>query len=106
MFILCYYLCRCFFLTMQSYDVFLPIPRKILDSSQTRMDKCPIYGQIAETGQKVVQNITRKLKFIWFFARFVLPLTSSKVLSFENAQINLAFYSLICNFASKIVCMK
>ena len=60
MFILCYYLCRLFLLTMQSYGVFQQIPRKISDSSPTCMDKRPIVGQIAEKGQKVVQRDTIK----------------------------------------------
>jgi hypothetical protein len=41
---------------MQSYGEFQPIPRNIANSSPTCMDKRPIFGQIAETGQKVVQR--------------------------------------------------
>ena len=52
------FFCRCFFLTMRSYDVFLLIPRKIPDSSPTYMDRRPIFGQIAETGQNVVRKVT------------------------------------------------
>jgi len=39
---------------------------------------------------------------IWFFVRFALPLTSSKILPLENTQINLVFYSLIRIFATKM----
>ena len=55
MFILCIICFVCFLLTMQSYGDFLPIPRKISDSSPTCMDERHIFGQIAEIGQKVVQ---------------------------------------------------
>jgi len=42
---------------MQSYDDFQLIPRKISNYSPTYMDKRHIVGQIAETGQKVVQRL-------------------------------------------------
>ena len=48
---------------MQSYGDFQQIPRKISDSSPTCMDKRPIFGQIAEKGQKVVQRDTVKGSF-------------------------------------------
>ena len=41
-----------------------------------------------------------KSRFILHFARFALPLTASKVLTLENTQINLVFYSLIRTFAA------
>lgn len=41
---------------MQSYGDFQQIPRKISDSSSTCMAKSHIFGQIAETDQKVVQR--------------------------------------------------
>ena len=40
------------------------------------------------------------LKFIWHFAHLFVTLTASKLLPFENTQINLVFYSLIRNFAN------
>jgi hypothetical protein len=43
---------------MQSYGDFSPFPRKISNSSPTCMDKRPIFGQIAEIGQKVVQHVS------------------------------------------------
>lgn len=41
---------------MQSYGDFQQIPRKISESSSTCMAKHHIFGQIAETDQKVVQR--------------------------------------------------
>ena len=41
-----------------------------------------------------------KCRFILYFARFALPLTSSKVLSLEKIQIKFGFllaYSYLCN---------
>jgi hypothetical protein len=41
---------------MQSYGDFLPIPRKISNSSPTCMDKRPPFGQIAEIALISVQK--------------------------------------------------
>jgi hypothetical protein len=47
---------------MQSYDDLGLIPRKITNSSQTCVDKRPIFGQIAEKNPKVVQRDTKNTK--------------------------------------------
>jgi hypothetical protein len=41
-----------------------------------------------------------KQAFLWFFPRLIVPLTSSKVLTFGKTQINLVFRSLIRTFAA------
>ena len=46
-----------YFLLMQSYDDFGLIPRNFANSSSTCVDNGPNFGQIEETGQKVVQTI-------------------------------------------------
>ena len=46
-----------YFLLMQSYGDFGLIPRNIANSSLTCVDNDPNFGQIGETGQKVVQTI-------------------------------------------------
>jgi hypothetical protein len=42
---------------MQSYGDFQQIPRNFANSSSTCVDNGPNFGQIGETGQKVVQSI-------------------------------------------------
>ena len=42
---------------MQSYGDFQQIPRNFANSSSTCVDNGPNFGQIEETGQKVVQTI-------------------------------------------------
>ena len=42
-----------------------------------------------------------KSLFLLYSAHLFVPLTSSKLLSLGNTQINLVFRSLICTFASE-----
>jgi hypothetical protein len=81
MFILCYYLCRLFLLTLQIYGDFQQIPRKISDSFPTCVDKRPIFGQIAETGQKVVQKIGR-----YCFFYYICSVISTEFKHYWNKQ--------------------
>jgi len=55
---------------MQSYGDFLPIPRKISDSSPTCMDKNGIFGQIVETGPKTVRTGLRLTDVELVFSSF------------------------------------
>jgi hypothetical protein len=49
---------------MQSYNDFELIPRNLFNSSPTCMDKRPIFGQIAEIGQKVVQYVSNLVSIL------------------------------------------
>ena len=49
---------------MQSYGDFGLIPNKYAISSSTCMDKRPIFGQIAEIGQKVVQYVSNLVSIL------------------------------------------
>ena len=62
-----------FILLMQSYGEFGQIPRNILKSSPTCVDNGTNFGQIAETGPKVVQRIVF-LVIIWKFQKNFLSL--------------------------------
>ena len=58
-----------FLFLMQSYGVFLLIPRNLANSSSTYMDKRTIFGQIGETSPKLVQSV----KYIVFFEPSSIP---------------------------------
>ena len=59
-----------YFLLMQSYDDFGLIPRNFANSSSTCVDNGPNFGQIGETGQKVVQTIFYFVKKLETVSRF------------------------------------
>ena len=58
-----------FIFLMQSYGVFLLIPRNLANSSSTFMDKRPNFGQIAKKRNKIVQRFIFSIFICIFTSR-------------------------------------
>ena len=84
-------------LLMQSYGCFLPIPRKISDSSSSCMDKLPFFGQMAEKGPKIVQSLVCITQKTWEACVMYQVLThrSYKDLAKLIPQITIVFFYII-----------